>query len=75
MPVSPMSMGSYGSPAEPLAGQARAIQFPVIPADRQLQQVKATKEQVNEAKPAPEAESKAAPAPDAAAADQVKAPE
>lgn len=48
-----------------LAGQARAIQFPVIPADRQLQQVKATKEQVNEAKPAPEAESKVAPVPDA----------
>ena len=36
-----------------LASQARAIQFPVIPADRQLQQVKATKEQVVETKPAP----------------------
>ena len=29
-----------------LADQARAIQFPVIPPDRQMQQVKATKEQV-----------------------------
>ncbi len=35
-----------------LAKQARSIQFPVIPSDRQLQQVKATKEQVVEAKPA-----------------------
>ena len=41
-----------------LADQARAIQFPVIPADRQLQQVKATKELAAEAAPAP-AEQKA----------------
>ena len=34
----------------PLAEQARAIQFPVIPPDRQMQQVKATKEQVVEVK-------------------------
>lgn len=32
-----------------LADQARAIQFPVAPAERQLEQVKATKEQVAEA--------------------------
>jgi septum site-determining protein MinC len=34
----------------PLADQARAIQFPVLPPDRQMQQVKATKEQVVEIK-------------------------
>ncbi|MFC6051270.1 septum site-determining protein MinC [Acinetobacter sp. Ac_877] len=34
----------------PLSEQARAIQFPVIPPDRQMQQVKATKEQVVEVK-------------------------
>jgi septum site-determining protein MinC len=33
-----------------LADQARAIQFPVIPPDRQMQQVKPTKEQVVEVK-------------------------
>ncbi len=32
----------------PLSEQARAIQFPVVPADRQLQQVKPTREQVVE---------------------------
>jgi septum site-determining protein MinC len=31
-----------------LAQQARAIQFPVVPADRPMQEIKATKEQVNE---------------------------
>ena len=36
-----------------LADQARTIQFPVIPADRQLQQVKATKELAAETAPAP----------------------
>ena len=34
-----------------LADQARAIQFPVIPPDRKMQQVKATKEQVVKVKP------------------------
>ncbi|QIC60551.1 septum site-determining protein MinC [Acinetobacter schindleri] len=34
-----------------LADQARAIQFPVLPPDRQLQEIKATKEQVIEVKP------------------------
>lgn len=34
-----------------LADQARSIQFPVVPVDRQLQKVKATKEQVVELKP------------------------
>lgn len=34
----------------PLADQARAIQFPVLPPDRQMQQVKATQEQVIEVK-------------------------
>lgn len=33
----------------PLSDQARAIQFPVVPADRNLQQVKPTREQVVEA--------------------------
>ncbi|MGE4314882.1 septum site-determining protein MinC [Acinetobacter sp.] len=37
-----------------LADQARAIQFPVIPADRPMQQIKPTKEQVIENKPATE---------------------
>ena len=37
-----------------LADQARAIQFPVIPADRPMQEVKPAKEQVIEAKPAVE---------------------
>ncbi|MCT8089740.1 septum site-determining protein MinC [Acinetobacter sp. C_4_1] len=37
-----------------LADQARAIQFPVIPADRPMQQIKPTKEQVIESKPATE---------------------
>ncbi|WP_168379083.1 septum site-determining protein MinC [Acinetobacter cumulans] len=36
----------------PLSDQARAIQFPVVPADRKLQQVKPTREQVVE-EPAP----------------------
>ena len=36
-----------------LADQARSIQFPVVPADRQLQQVKATKEQAAVEAPAP----------------------
>ncbi|WP_034585952.1 MULTISPECIES: septum site-determining protein MinC [Acinetobacter] len=35
----------------PLAEQARAIQFPVLPPDRQLQEIKASKEQVIEIKP------------------------
>lgn len=39
-----------------LGDQARAIQFPVIPQDRPLQEVKATKEQVVEVKPEPAAE-------------------
>ena len=39
-----------------MADQARAIQFPVIPQDRPLQEVKATKEQVVEVKPEPAAE-------------------
>lgn len=34
-----------------LGDQARAIQFPVLPPDRQLQEIKATKEQVVEVKP------------------------
>ena len=34
-----------------LGDQARAIQFPVLPPDRQLEEVKATKEQVVEVKP------------------------
>ena len=39
-----------------MADQARAIQFPVIPQDRPLQEVKATKEQVVEVKVEPAAE-------------------
>ena len=39
-----------------LGDEARAIQFPVIPQDRPLQEVKATKEQVVEVKPEPAAE-------------------
>lgn len=35
--------------------QARAIQFPVLPPDRQLEEIKATKEQVVEVKPEPTA--------------------
>jgi len=53
-----------------LADQARAIQFPVIPADRPMQQIRPTKEQVIESKPttentapATEAVKEAAPAP------------
>ena len=47
-----------------LADQARAIQFPVVPADRPMQEVKAAKEQVIEAKVAPAAkEESAAPVP------------
>ena len=38
-----------------LGDQARAIQFPVLPPDRQLEEVKATKEQVVEVKPEPTA--------------------
>ena len=34
-----------------LGDQARAIQFPVLPPDRQLQEIKATKEQIVEVKP------------------------
>ena len=34
-----------------LGDQARAIQFPVLPPDRQMQEIKATKEQVVEVKP------------------------
>lgn len=34
----------------PLADQARSIQFPVLPPDRQMQKIKATKEQVVEVK-------------------------
>ncbi|MCO8083478.1 septum site-determining protein MinC [Acinetobacter lwoffii] len=34
-----------------LGDQARAIQFPVLPPDRQLEEIKATKEQVVEVKP------------------------
>jgi len=44
----------------PLSEQARAIQFPVLPPDRQLQEIKASKEQVIEVKP--EAKSDAAEA-------------
>lgn len=46
-----------------LAEQARAIQFPVLPPDRQLQEIKASKEQVIEVKP----EIKADAGPEAAA--------
>ncbi len=35
----------------PLSEQARSIQFPVLPPDRQLQEIKASKEQVIEVKP------------------------
>ncbi|OTG80503.1 septum site-determining protein MinC [Acinetobacter sp. ANC 5054] len=47
----------------PLSDQARAIQFPVVPADRNLQQVKPTREQVVEAPVATEqsTEDKVAP--------------
>ncbi|WP_034171493.1 septum site-determining protein MinC [Acinetobacter sp. YZS-X1-1] len=38
-----------------LGDQARAIQFPVLPPDRQLEEIKATKEQVVEVKPEPTA--------------------
>ncbi len=38
-----------------LGEQARAIQFPVLPPDRQLEEIKATKEQVVEVKPEPTA--------------------
>lgn len=38
-----------------LGDQARAIQFPVLPPDRQLEEIKATKEQVVEVKPEPAA--------------------
>lgn len=39
-----------------LGEQARAIQFPVLPPDRQLEEIKATKEQVVEVKPEPAAD-------------------
>jgi len=39
-----------------LGEQARAIQFPVLPPDRQLEEIKATKEQVVEVKPKPAAD-------------------
>ncbi|MCO8097935.1 septum site-determining protein MinC [Acinetobacter lwoffii] len=39
-----------------LGDQARAIQFPVLPPDRQLEEIKATKEQVVEVKPEPVAD-------------------
>ena len=51
-----------------LADQARSIQFPVIPADRPMQQVKPTKEQVVESKVAP-AKEQAAPAAEKVAED------
>ncbi|MEK5771006.1 septum site-determining protein MinC [Acinetobacter variabilis] len=46
-----------------LGDQARAIQFPVLPPDRQLQEIKATKEQVVEVKPESADDEKADAAP------------
>ena len=51
-----------------LSEQARAIQFPVIPQDRQLQQIKATQEQVIETPAEPEAPAAEAAVVEAAAA-------